>query len=266
MALIKRADVDRVTRDACVLDLGDMERRGELLRTAAREEAARVLADAQAERERLVEGARRDGYASGLAAGRAEGIAQGAEIGRQEAAREHAAAIEKLLASWSNALAWFEQERERMLLEARQDVLELALVLAERVTRRTIELDREVASAQLEDVLRAVARPTGLEIAVHPMDLVLVERTLGSLSSELEAAAHARVVVDNAMERGSCIARCAGGARVDASIRTQLERALEAVLPGAGAIAREAPGAPAERAIETERDAGEDRGTRGAAA
>ncbi|TVQ61149.1 MAG: hypothetical protein EA378_09900 [Phycisphaerales bacterium] len=233
MALIKRADLDRLTREARVMDLGDMERRGEMLREAAREEASKILAEARAERERLIEGARTDGFEAGRAAGRAEGLAQGKELGRAEAVRAHGEALERLIQNWESALSAFEVERDAMLLSARQDVLELALVLAERVTKRTVEVDRGVASAQLEAVLRQVVKPTALEIAVHPADMTLASQALSRLTRELEAASHASLVTDEHMERGSCVARCVGGGRIDATIRTQLERAVEAAMPGA---------------------------------
>lgn len=270
MALIKRADLERLTRESRVMDLGDMERRGEMLRDAAREEAAKILAEARAERERLIEGARTDGFEAGLAAGRAEGLAQGKELGRTEAVRSHAEALERLIQNWETALSSFEVERDAMLLAARQDVLELALVLAERVTKRAVEIDRGVASAQLEAVLRQVVKPTALEIAVHPADMPLASQTLSRLTRELEAASHASLVADERMARGSCVARCAGGGRIDATIRTQLERAVEAAMPGGRELlapaGEDSPEllAGEEDAGDRERDSGDS--SRGAAA
>ncbi|USN98587.1 MAG: hypothetical protein H6810_10485 [Phycisphaeraceae bacterium] len=48
-----------------------------------------------------------------------------------------------------------------MIAEARTDVVRLAAVFAERVTKRVVELDPAWLSGRSEAVLRAAIRPTG---------------------------------------------------------------------------------------------------------
>lgn len=54
MGMIKRADIERYTRDAYVMNLTDIEQRGKQLMDTANTNAAKVVKEAQDERERLV--------------------------------------------------------------------------------------------------------------------------------------------------------------------------------------------------------------------
>jgi flagellar biosynthesis/type III secretory pathway protein FliH len=236
MALIRQSLANTVARDAVVLDLGDLVRQGEALKAKARAEADRIVAEAKAERARLVAGAAEEGRKEGLARGLEEGRRQGEASGRAEALAAAAEALKKLDARWSAALAEFEGARETMLLGARQDVLRLALAAAEMVTKRAIALRPEAAADQLAAVLGLIMRPTRLTVSVHPDDAALVREALPGLTERFAAAAHAEVAADAGLERGSCVARTGTGGVIDASVRTQLERIVEALLPGVRAV------------------------------
>lgn len=251
MALIRNAAASTLARDAIVLDLGDLQRQGELLKRRAREEAEQTLAAARRERDRLVAGAAEEGRAAGAAEGRAQGLAEGREQGRAEAMEERRAELEALIGGWTAALEEFNARRERMLSEARVDVLKLALQIAERITRRAIQHDPAVVQDQIRAVLAAVARPTRLTLCVHPEDAPIASEILPEVHAAM--GEHAELVVDAALERGSCIARTEEGAKIDASIETQLRRIVEALLPGRGDVLEHAeddagapPGAPGD--------------------
>lgn len=230
MGLIRNAAAATLAREAIVLDLGDLQRQGELLKRRASEEAERILAAARRERDRLVAGAADEGRAAGAAEGMAQGLAEGREQGRAEAIEERRAELDALIGGWTAALAEFNARRERLLSEARVDVLKLALQVAERITRRAIQQNPAIVQDQVRAVLAAVARPTRLTLCVHPDDAPIA----GEILPEVHAAMgeHAELVVDAALERGSCVARTEEGAKIDASIETQLRRIVEALLPG----------------------------------
>jgi hypothetical protein len=77
MALIKHSNSRDIARDAVVLDLGDLQRQAALITRAAHDQAAAVLAEARAERERIVAGAAEAGRAAGFEEGWSRGGAQG---------------------------------------------------------------------------------------------------------------------------------------------------------------------------------------------
>lgn len=231
MAVIRSAE-SHAARRAVSLDLGDLARRGELMREAALAESRRIVSDAHAERERLVSNAHAAGLARGLVEGHARGLPQGREQGRREAAAAHAADLEALIANWSSALQAFERDRDDLLLDARTSVVRLAAAIASRVVKRVVELDPGVVAAQLESVLALAIRPHRLVVRVHPDDEPLARERLAALMRRLDASAHASLETDPTLSRASCVAQSPGGGVIDASVDTQLDRIVSLLLPG----------------------------------
>ncbi len=248
MALIKRSEAAQIARDAVAFDLGDLRREGDALIAEARARAAEIIAEAESERARLVNGSREIGYDVGYSKGLAEGITRGQEQGMARALEATSSALSSLAESWGLAIARFEEEREHMIAEARSDIVSLAALFAERVTRRAVALDASVVERQIEAVLRAVVRPTRLTIAVHPEDRAQAERALPSLIERLALSEHAELVDDASLDRGSCVARLAGGAVLDASVSGQIDRLVEAMLPDGRRLENRAASGPADEA------------------
>src|SRR6185436_20924680 len=110
-----------IAHDAIVLDLGDLSRQAEGVRSPAKADAEAILKQAAAERQRLISGAREEGLARGIEEGRKQGLDEGRKLGEAAALTERREALQKLEQAWSAALDEFLAARERMLLDARQD-------------------------------------------------------------------------------------------------------------------------------------------------
>ncbi len=233
MAVIRQSQAHRIVQDAIVLDLGDLTRQGEQVRALAKEQADAILAKAQADRQRLLASGKDEGFAKGHAEGLAKGLEEGRKQGHDAALAERRQALDALLAGWSAAVEAFERDRDRLLQEARADVLRLAVMMGERITRRTVEVDPHVITAQLEAVLALLSQPTRLTISINPDDEALARESLPTLLARLSAAHHVDLRPDPALPRGSCTASTQGGGRIDASIPTQLDRMVAALLPAA---------------------------------
>ena len=231
MALIRSGDASRVLGEAMVLDLGDLVRQGDQMRRRAEEEARRIIEDGERERQRLISGAREEGHALGYAAGLAEGRAVGRSEGRATALAESAQGLEALTTHWNAALQVFVSERERMFREAKDEVVRIALLLAEKVTRRAITANPGVVVSELEAVLAMLARSTRLKVQVHPEDEPLAREALPGVMSKFPMVEHLELVTSGSISRGSVIARTATGGVIDASIETQMSRIAEAMLP-----------------------------------
>lgn len=242
MALIKNSIAGSIARDAVVLDLGDLQRQASVIVRHAREQAEAILAEARAERERIIAG----GFEQGRAEGTSKGLEEGREQGRVQAVAaaraEHAAKLEQVEGAWSGALAEFCAQRDVLVHRATDDVLRLAISIAERVIKRAIAVDPAVVVEQLRAVLAVVVRPTELVISVHPEDRPIIQSALPGLLAFFSAVKHVELVDDAALTRGSCIARTradadsaaagnVGGGGIDASITTQIDRIVEAILP-----------------------------------
>ncbi len=240
MALIRNANTESLVRDAVVLDLGDLREQGERMVRAARAEADRIVAQAKIERERIVAGATEQGRAAGHAAGLEAGRAEGRDAALSQALTEHRQRLEEVEAAWAVAIADFASRRDELEQAALKDIVRLATLIAERITKRAIAVQPESIVDQLAAVLRVVVRPTELVVRINPEDRAAVERALPGLIGSLPAIRHVEIVDEAAIERGGCIARTraeadgsdAGGGEIDARIGTQLDRLVETLLPG----------------------------------
>lgn len=251
MALIRRADAAQMARQAVVLDLGDLQAQGRALIQAAQREAARILSEARQERVSLYEGALQEGRAEGHAEGYAAGQRRGIEEGHAAALAERRADLDRLAGAWGEALVSFVGAREHVLASAQRDVLRLVAMIAGRVIKRAVELNPGVVKDQIAAAIGLVLRPTRLVIAVSPGDASMAREAVPALMARWApspAGEHAEVVEDPSLGPGSCVVRLGDmelgvpGGVVDASIGTQLERMVEAMLPGEGSAARPARG------------------------
>lgn len=268
MALIKQSSAHALTRDAIVLDLGDLQRQAAAIVAGARIEADRIAAAARAERERIVAGAAEEGRAKGYEAGRVAGHTAGVEQGRAAAAAEFKDRFAKLEAAWTEAFNSFESRREEFLRSAQTDVLRLALAIAERITKRLIDSDPQVAAAQLEALLGVIVRRTQLVVRINPADRDVLQAGLPQLLARFSQVRHIELVDDPSLARGSCIADVrepeydgsGGGAsrtlrsgEIDASISTQMDRIVQALLPSR---VEETPDAAAEPSVPPASESG----------
>lgn len=227
--LIKNSNSTLMAREAVVLDLGDLAAQADVIKREASAAAERVIRAAREERARILAGAEEQGRREGRESGLARGLEEGRAAGRAEALAAESAALKALQQRWSEALEKFESERAHLLAEARASLLRLAAAVAERVTKRAVEADEHVLTAQLEAALGLVLSPTRLVIEIDPEDR---ERTLAALPALMERLGggdNAEVRAREGLGAGSVIVRTDRG-EIDASISTQVARAVRALL------------------------------------
>lgn len=231
MGLIKRADIEQYTRDSYVMDLGDLESRGKAVVAAANAEAESILNMAKAKRKQLLATAEKDGYDKGHRDGYEQGYIDGVVNGVEDARRDHSEILKQLEDVWTTQLNDFESKRDQMLNQARTQVVELAAKLAQRVVHRVVELDPTIVVKQMEAVLSTITEPSRLVISVNPDDIQIMQHSMSQLLERFATCEHAQVVSDPTLPKGSVVASTPTGGIIDASINTQLERVLDAILP-----------------------------------
>lgn len=231
--LIKSAHVDAAGAAPLPLVLPDVEREAEAMLARARQQAAELLRRAAEEsRAKVSEAlalARREGFEKGRQEGLAAGRAESLETTTREV-RELLAAETAPLRSMLEAIVTQWKERHRALfLDARQDVLAIAIAIARRVMPRLAELDAGAAVDAVAAALEMIGKAHHLVIRAHPHDLDALKRHLAEAGDRLLAARTVRWMADETISRGGVCLESDGSA-IDARLATQLDRIADELL------------------------------------
>lgn len=108
----------------------------------------------------------------------------------------------------------------------RNQTVELAAKIANKVVRRRMIDDDEVFRVWLEEALVAMRDARDLRVLVHPDDFALAGRFLQQLAKTVPQAASVEVVPDPEIELGGCVVRSNHGS-IDQQLETQLARLVE---------------------------------------
>jgi flagellar assembly protein FliH len=221
---VMKAQAPRRTRESpIVMDLADLELCAAEIVSRARQDAARIVADAKsaAQRETLQirEQARRAGHQEGLQAGLTEGRQQG----HDDALAAVSAQLKDLTTRWSQTLDLLHQHMPEHVADARMDLVRLALAIARRITRQEALRDRQVAAAVVEDALRTAGAARRVALQVNPVEVDTLEKYLPDLLAKLRSIGEVELTPDDAVAAGGCLLRFGAG-QIDARIETQLDR------------------------------------------
>ncbi len=152
----------------------------------------------------------------------AEGYQRGYQAG-EEAFNQSVAGAEKSL---ENAAVEIRKARATFLDSLQNEVLELSVLIAERVLQREIHMDRDLV---LNTARRALAQLTELQqvrILVHPGDLEVLRAHKITLLENFEEIGHLEVLPSQEVTPGGCIVET-DQAYVDATLGNLLAKVLE---------------------------------------
>lgn len=233
MALIKSHSAADALDGAVVLDLGDLRRQGQILQQRAQAEADRIIAEARAKAQQLIDAAHGEGFEAGFKKGHAAGLEAGRKQGHDAALKDSGARLQRLEEAWINAAKQWDAERRAMLLEARQSLLTLAVAMAEKIVRRVPHIDPSIVVDQVAEAIDHVARPCDVAIHIHPTDVPLVEQAMPKLLQHTHQVQHVSLIDDENVSPGGCVVTYGAG-RIDATLDTQLIRLIDTLLPQLG--------------------------------
>lgn len=177
-----------------------------------RDAAARVLAKAMADAERIRETARAEGLQEGRSAGHAQG------------AGEIAAGSAALAA----AVAGIEALRAETVQAIESDAIDLSLRLAGKILAGAQQAQPELVVDVVQGALRRIVDRRRITVMVNPADLEVVKAAIGELTAQGSGVETCDLQADERVGLGSAVVRTSEG-EVDASVHTQLERAREVV-------------------------------------
>ncbi len=148
-----------------------------------------------------------------------------AVLASQVAAHRQATdAMQRATSVFANALDQIEHVDLGTLHDFQQQVLSLALHLAEEIVGRELRACDDVVLAAVERSLSLVPDRGDVVLRVNPDDLAVVLESTGSMGHR---AGDVQIVADAAVGRGGCVASC-GALQVDAQLPAVFERLRDA--------------------------------------
>lgn len=176
----------------------------------AQHRAAMVKQEALEEAEVIKEEARKAGYEAGLE--------EGKRVAHEQVARQYQDSLDMVqrqqLMQQSQLHQWFQE----MEPEMHRIVLEIAAT----VLKRQVETDPDVIVSQVRAALDALCNAAWVRVRVNPLHLPRL--TGANLESEYAVRAERlEYVGDDSITPGGCLVE-APGARIDATIESQIER------------------------------------------
>ncbi len=229
--VIKAGQVGPILRHLSTVDLADHLAEADAAMEQTKRQVARTLVDAKQKAQHLREEARRQGYDAGFEQGHAEGVKAGYHAAHDEAVegfrREHAQIVQVM----QEATTAIDTIKEDLAIAARRDLLDLALLIAKKLTFAVGDLHRESACENLDRALRLVGSRTDLLIHVHPKDVASMEKFAESSLSHIRAAHTVKIVTDESMAPGGCKVENERTS-IDASLETQVNEIVSLLLGG----------------------------------
>lgn len=176
----------------------------------ARQQAERIVAEAEARVEAIEMEASARGYE--------EGLGQGLKAAEEQMSAQ----LESIAEMARRAVI----DRDQMVRSAQRDLVALALAVAAKVIRREVAVDPSVVLSVVESALQRMPLETQARILVNPEDLDLVSARWTGLAGSISLGCEVEIAGDERVERGGCIIDSRGG-MLDSRIETQLARIAE---------------------------------------
>lgn len=154
-------------------------------------------------------------------AGQKLGYSQGLEKGRDEA--------RKVLSQLDLAIKDAVNQREALLEEAREKVLDLVMKISRKVTFDAIEIDREATVTMISRIIDTLVDRSRLIIKVHPDHLPILEQNIDRFLQNSTAIKELRFEPDPRVKFGGCFIETPTG-DIDARLDSQFEVISDAVL------------------------------------
>jgi flagellar assembly protein FliH len=157
----------------------------------------------------------------------------------RQTTQEQKESLQRFLAQFGQSV---DAEVKQVLGELARRAVEVAVIMAERIVRQTIDLDPEVLVRTLTTALTKLEAGATMTVTAHPQDVAYLQE-----HQEILAALRiAEVTADRRIERGGCLLR-SRRREWDATLRRQLETLQEVI--GEHLVA--ALGAPEPAGAET---------------
>ncbi len=182
------------------------------------QQADAILADANQQAEQI----RAEAKQQGLADAQQE-VGQRVERSAQKLSDER---CRTAVAACEAAVSRLAADTSAWLATWRNQTVELAANIAEKLVRREMRDDNEMLRVWMEEALVSWRDARDVRVLVHPDDFSVAGRFLQQLSKSVPQAVGVEVLPDPEVQLGGCVVRSSHG-QIDQQLETQLQRLVE---------------------------------------
>ncbi len=211
--VIKATDRNRGVQPVA-FNFDDVADRADTYLDGIRRQAAEILAEAQAEAQRIRQKARVEGIAAGR--GEVEALVD----------KKLAEQLGTLLPALGAAVQQIQQARQAWLAAWEKNAVHLAAAIAAKVIRRELAHAPEIPLQLVREALELAAGGGQIRVRLNPGDYQTLAPQAKTLVRELTPLGSTEVIADEAITPGGCRVETEFGA-VDQQIESQLKRIEE---------------------------------------
>lgn len=194
------------TENSCRQQILQTEKQISAMMNEAREEAVRLLQEAQQKVQQIQEQAHSEGLRRGESEGRAK--------------------LTQALEQTQAVLLGAQQDRARMLAETEAEVVHLVLQVVRKILKIEPIINEQVLTRVIRDALERLGQRVDVNIYVNPQDVELLHYTLSQIQ---DLALEIVIEADEQVEPGGCRVSSQAG-EIDARLSSQFEAVARSFL------------------------------------
>jgi flagellar biosynthesis/type III secretory pathway protein FliH len=149
-----------------------------------------------------------------------EGFQKGVETGHREA--------QEVVKNFAGLIKDATNQREVLYEEARSKILELVILIANRVTCEAARIDPDVTAAIINNTIDKLVDKTHIKVKVHPDHLPLIEQQVDRFKGDSTVVKEIIIEPDKRVRHGGCFIETPTG-DIDARVDSQLGIIAEAI-------------------------------------
>lgn len=155
----------------------------------------------------------------------------GQKVGYDRGLREGLAKASEVLGQFDNAINDAVAQREKLLMDAKQKILELVIQICRKVTYNAVEADPELTLGIISGVIDSLVDRSRLKIKVHPDHLPIIEQNIDSFLKGSTTIKEISIESDPRVRYGGCFIETPTG-DIDARLDSQFEVIEETIFAG----------------------------------
>jgi flagellar assembly protein FliH len=141
--------------------------------------------------------------------------------GKADLAAQFQMEFQQTLAAFADGCQKIDSQRKKMLQQSRGDLINLIILLSEKILGQELATPRNIIAATLQSALEQAIESEEYYVTLHPEDLAFAEAKVPEIIADIRGLERIVFKTDNSMIRGGCLLE-SSFCRVDATIETQL--------------------------------------------